>query len=542
MPELSHGGRGGGRGGKISSASGARNEPLGRPLGGAGVPSVVGRQEGGAVTDGRSGDGSSSRRDGGVPGPGDRPVRGPARAAAGVAAVGRRPRGVGADAGSGRAVPAGQGRADRPAASLRVLVKSGSSPRLRGGAGVRAGSRPVSSSSSPPAALSPPAASSPPAAVSRPASLARPVAVSRPRSRVGEPAGGLWSRLTDRDRRVLALVDRHTVLTTDQLLVLEFGSLTRAQHRLAELRRLDVLWRFRHPLVSGGSRPWHYTVGYTGARLLAAQHAVRAPRPGVFVQRLERIAESPTLRHLLGTNQFFVDLAGYARRAGWPNPNVFDGDGLDTWRSEKEITALYSNRVHPDGYGCWSAQGRRLGFYLEYDTGSEPLWVLAGKLEAYAGSTDRHRSSYTEPTAKILHGMLLFWLPSARREANVRRALAGRYCPVPVATAFRAYGDPDGPAGPVWAVLNPARYTSRNPGRLRLADLPAAIGGTDDIGRPVVLDHTPDTGTAADRDPGYPDEDGEDGAYGDYPERGDVLAVPVERRDPRSTWDEPVWP
>ncbi len=62
---------------------------------------------------------------------------------------------------------------------------------------------------------------------------------------------------------MLALVDRHTVLTTDQLLVLEFGSLTRAQHRLAELRRLDVLWRFRHPLVSGGSRPWHYTVGYT---------------------------------------------------------------------------------------------------------------------------------------------------------------------------------------------------------------------------------------------------------------------------------------
>lgn len=482
---------------------------------------VGGRRDSGVGGDGRMG----GRRDSGVPGTGDRLARGPARAVAGAAAVGRRPRGVGADAGAGRPVPAGQGRTDRPAASPRVVVKSGSSPRPRDGAAARSVSRPVSSP------------------VPRPPAVSQPPAVSRPRSRVGEPAGGLWSRLTDRDRRVLALVDRHTVLTTDQLLVLEFGSLTRAQHRLAELRRLDVLWRFRHPLVSGGSRPWHYTVGYTGARLLAAQHAARPPRPGVFVQRLERIAESPTLRHLLGTNQFFVDLAGYARRAGWPNPNVFDGNGLDTWRSEKEITTFYSNRVRPDGYGCWSAHGRRLGFYLEYDTGSEPLWVLAGKLDAYTGSTDRYRSSYTEPTAKMLHGMLLFWLPSARREANVRRALAGRYCPVPVATAFRAYGDPDGPAGPVWAVLNPARYTSRNPGRLRLADLPAAIGGTDDIGRPVVLDHTPDTGTAADRDSGYPDEDGEDGDYpGDYPERGDVLAVPVERRDPRSTWDEPVWP
>lgn len=355
---------------------------------------------------------------------------------------------------------------------------------------------------------------------------------------------------------MLALVDRHTVLTTDQLLVLEFGSLTRAQHRLAELRRLDVLWRFRHPLVSGGSRPWHYTVGYTGARLLAAQRAVRAPRPGVFVQRLERIAESPTLRHLLGTNQFFVDLAAYARRAGWPNANVLDGNGLDTWRSEKEITALYQNQVRPDGYGCWSEHGRRLGFYLEYDTGSEPLWVLADKLNAYAGGTDRRRSSYAEPTAATLHGMLLFWLPSARREANARRALAGRYCPVPIATAFRDYGDPDGPAGPVWAVLDPARYAGRGTagrtagraagqvpvgvsGRLRLADLPAAIGGTDDIGRPLVLDHATDTGTA-DSAPGYPDDGDEED--GDYPEPGDAFAAPVEQRDPRTTWDEPAWP
>jgi hypothetical protein len=61
---------------------------------------------------------------------------------------------------------------------------------------------------------------------------------------------------------------------------------------------------------------------------------------GVFALRLERIAESPTLRHLLGTNQFFVDLAAYALQAGWPNANVYGGNGLDKWRSEREITAV----------------------------------------------------------------------------------------------------------------------------------------------------------------------------------------------------------
>jgi hypothetical protein len=82
------------------------------------------------------------------------------------------------------------------------------------------------------------------------AGAAGPVGRAVPRrgaARLGEPVGALWSRLTDRDRRILHLVSDHRVLTTDQLTVLEFGSLSRAQHRLQELHSLDVLWRFRFP-------------------------------------------------------------------------------------------------------------------------------------------------------------------------------------------------------------------------------------------------------------------------------------------------------
>lgn len=295
--------------------------------------------------------------------------------------------------------------------------------------------------------------------------------------RAGEPAGVLWARLTERDRRVLHLVDVHRVLTTDQLLAMEFDSRTRAQHRLVELYRLRVLWRFRFPLVEGGSQPWHYTLGYAGARLIAAQKAVRPPRPAEHAERLERLVESPRLRHQLGVNDLFTSLAGHARRAGWPSPNVLDGSGLDTWRSEAEITELHKHLVRPDGYGCWAEPGRqRLGFYLEHDTGTETLATVVKKLDDYTAAQE-----WAQPR---LFGMVLFSVATARREAGLRAALAAKHCPIPIATTAREHGHPDGPAGPVWAVVGDG---SRPVPRARLGQLPQLIGGTNDSGRPVVL-------------------------------------------------------
>ncbi len=56
-------------------------------------------------------------------------------------------------------------------------------------------------------------------------------------------AGG---RLTDRDRRILALLDEHFTFTTSQLALLAgFGSVITAQHRLAALHARGVLHRDR---------------------------------------------------------------------------------------------------------------------------------------------------------------------------------------------------------------------------------------------------------------------------------------------------------
>lgn len=298
------------------------------------------------------------------------------------------------------------------------------------------------------------------------AGAARPTG-RRLKGRQGEPAGALWSRLTERDRRIVQLVADHRVLTTDQLTVLAFGSRTRAQHRLQELYELDMLWRFRFPRAAGGSYPWHYALGYTGARLIAARKAVRPPRPAEHAQHLERLVESPKLRHQLGVNDFFVGLAAYARRVGWPDANVFDGNGLDSWRSEADITDHHDRLVRPDGFGCWSERGRLTRFYLEYDTGSETLDRVAAKLDDYDAAARR--------AGRPLTGPVLFTVATAHREAGLRAALARSLVrvadSVTVATTARDYGHPDGPAGPVWAPLGREPDAVR---QMRLPDLPHA--------------------------------------------------------------------
>jgi hypothetical protein len=286
---------------------------------------------------------------------------------------------------------------------------------------------------------------------------------------VGVPDARLWWRLTDRDRLIVSLLAEHHVLTTDQLAQVAFGSARRAQDRLARLTAMGLLWRFRFSLPAGGTSPAHYPLGYVGARLVAAQRSAAPPRPAVWQQRLERLAESPQLRHRLGANSFFCDLAGYART----HPDQVAGadgvGGLTMWWPPERAARFFlaypeTVALRPDGYGCWEAAGRVVRFFLEYDTGTESHAVLAAKLSAYA----------EVPAARF--GILAFTVHSRRREANLHRALravlgtAG--APLPVATMSRDQGHPDGPAGPVWALWTPKRAAPEGAQRHWLAELP----------------------------------------------------------------------
>ncbi|WP_297614517.1 replication-relaxation family protein [Nocardia sp.] len=277
--------------------------------------------------------------------------------------------------------------------------------------------------------------------------------------------------MLDRDRRLLSVLAEHKVLTTDQIAALEFTSTRRAQDRLRKLREMGMLFAFRESLYGGGTSQTRHALGYLGARLIAATRAEKPPAPGAYALMLERLACSPTLAHRLGVNDFFCGLAAHRnparhRDAALPGPVA----GLTQWWSERQCADafrldLYSGEtvgLHPDGYGCWEQNDRTVRFFLEYDTGTESLTTLTGKLTVYQRF----------PTSEF--GILLFSLHSSRRETTLRAALhrapSGNTPGLVIATTARDHAHPDGHAGPVWARWKPQSDTATQ--RLHLADLP----------------------------------------------------------------------
>lgn len=253
-------------------------------------------------------------------------------------------------------------------------------------------------------------------------------------------------RLMPRDRWLLRLLADHYVLTTEQITTLAFSTEVRARKRLRLLYDRDVLDRFRHG-VRPGSQSWRWCLGPIGAALVAIEADQPAPRPSAVRARTDRLAVSGRLTHLLGVNGFFCALVGHAR--GHPGAN------LRRWWSEKRATAAVGALVRPDGHGVWEEDGRRVPFWLEYDTGSEDYRRLTAKVTG----------GYAPLAATGWAWPVLFWLPTPSREAQCHRILARTPTggPLVVATAV----DGADPAGCVWRPVGSGA-------RLRLADLPVA--------------------------------------------------------------------
>jgi hypothetical protein len=251
----------------------------------------------------------------------------------------------------------------------------------------------------------------------------------------------LQARLTDRDRQLLVWLADHKVLTTFQICHALFGSLDFAQRRLLTLHQLGLVDRFRPLRMGGGSYPWHYVLDQTGAELVAASRDETPPRRGQSTEQMRRIATSRLLTHQLGVNEFFTDLAGHAR--------THPGSCLQRWWSEQQCArpgafgTTQASGVRADGHGVYSQDGRRVAWFLEWDSGAEQLRVLADKLTGYAAHVAKGGPRWP----------VLFCLPTTRREANLHRMLDDIHPAVPVATAARdSLHTAGGPAGAVWLV------------------------------------------------------------------------------------------
>ena len=255
------------------------------------------------------------------------------------------------------------------------------------------------------------------------------------------------SRVTGRDRYLCRLLLDHQVLTTGQLRQVCFPSERTAQLRLVQLHQLRIVDRFR-PLVAVGSAPQHWILDSLGAALLAAERGVEVGELAWRRDKTVALAASAQLAHLVGSNGFFCSLLA----AGRHQPET----DLALWWSARRCAAAWGAIVRPDGYGVWTQTGRRTGFLLEHDTGSETTGRLAEKLDRYA-----RLFTATGRTIPVL-----FSFPGPGRETQARWVL--RHPDVPVATAVLAAGQ--SPADPVWLPVStdPDR---ESPGRLRLVDL-----------------------------------------------------------------------
>lgn len=241
-------------------------------------------------------------------------------------------------------------------------------------------------------------------------------------------------RLTVRDRLLLSWLAEHYVLSTTQIGQALFTSTRSATLRLAALRGIDAVTAFVDVTVAG--RQNLYTLGPLGMIVEPTCYhdpdrpEARAPRTSI--ERTERIVGSRKLRHLLGTNQLFIDLLAYTRT----DPHAH----LRRWWSEQHATAAYAIAgIRPDAHGVWHAGGRTVGFFLEHDNGTEPLATVLGKLKAYGRLAD------FGPRYPVL-----LRVPSRRREANLLDALAGVPTAMPVATGVHDAH----PAGPAWTLTS----------------------------------------------------------------------------------------
>ncbi|MFH2056296.1 MAG: replication-relaxation family protein [bacterium] len=187
--------------------------------------------------------------------------------------------------------------------------------------------------------------------------------------------------LTDRDRELLDLLDRHLLLTREQLqLLLDWPCVTRINRRLRQLFDTGLVERRFMP-VQSGSAPAIYYLGRENIRHLAS---INNGDSDTLLRRRRRIRRMPdsSLAHDLGISDFAASFIRHCLKApggewiSWLNEYAF----LNSCRIAKVPLAVMPR---PDGYGRYAINRLLYHFCLELDTGSESLRRLRRKLQAY---------------------------------------------------------------------------------------------------------------------------------------------------------------
>jgi hypothetical protein len=301
---------------------------------------------------------------------------------------------------------------------------------------------------------------------------------------LSEAAGAAAVGLTDADRILLDLAGRHPFLCSARLPALLGWSraaayrcrdrlISRGLLRLAGPEDVPGPVALREPveLTSTGALVAAAQLGLTIGQ--AARHvgvagggpggpAVGAAPCTVGARHAQsqrwlapaRRARRGLLRHVehtLGADAVFVELAATARFLAATGVDA----GLEEWRGP---AACARGPVRPDGYAILRLRGRRFGFFLEYDRGTErPAHHLA-KLDAYYAYRDSERYARDYDGFPTILVVALDTDAEQRIAAAAASAAVGRGVPLPLLLTceWRYRRDelrtahPEGLLGPVW--------------------------------------------------------------------------------------------
>ncbi len=251
-------------------------------------------------------------------------------------------------------------------------------------------------------------------------------------------------RIQERDVRILFDLHEHRVLTTNQIVELQFPSYHVGWRRLRILDQLGFIRHFQPPRPYG-SAPYHFVLDEAGAFLVAVRLDTDLKGIGYRLDDAVRIARSQTRDHLVAANGFFTRLAWACRRHGQAT--------VVEWLGERRARQGWGVRIEPDGVGSVSDGRAQVRFFFELDRGTETHRQLRAKLERY---------SEVALLPDVPH-VLLFVFPSARRELEARKSLYATSVTIATTTMEGAMSDP---LGPLWWPL-------RHPYRLPLLELPS---------------------------------------------------------------------
>ncbi|KYP79873.1 replication-relaxation family protein [Ferroacidibacillus organovorans] len=275
------------------------------------------------------------------------------------------------------------------------------------------------------------------------------------------------------EQEMLLALYRYSMLTTDQLSTLLHYKIDTIYKTSRSLRHQEWIESQSLDFIRRNTKGWVLTrKGIEVAFGLTKEH-----RPYLLRQTNAAFGQAP---HLFGVNRFFTDLIRHSltRR---PEEGLIDWIGMRDGGERYAIVNRKNQRttpLRPDGIGTYRfANSSEIIFHVEYDTGSEHLWVLHGKLWKYV---DVLKTFWADVTL----ANVLFITRDPRRSARILELWQGmrddafRKQPTPtVWTTTEDELSEQGTLAPVWQGLETNAVS--------FLDFPRLSGGNGDRSVPI---------------------------------------------------------